>query len=293
MQLKKILIIPFWILWCQISLAQQSGNSVMGNNYHYKNNQPQFNTQKLFLNDSSFLIQARVLINLMADSYVATFGLSEAASALKEANAEINGRINAFIADLQNMGVERSDIYVDMTTQTEILDYKVTADYAEQFISGFEQKKNVVVRFTDIADLEKMIIIAAEHEIHDLVKVDYIVEDIEAIYAQLFEAAVQIINLKKSRYVAATNIKLKETSSIYGESFYSYYPKQLYRRYTPNQTTEFYSSSSLGKRKDLRKSTTYYYDPISYSGFDKTINPIITEPAVQFVLELQLKFDIE
>jgi hypothetical protein len=44
--------------------------------------------------------------------------------------------------------------------------------------------------------------------------------------------------------------------------------------------------------KDLRKSATFYYDPINYSGFDSVSNPAVTEPMVEFVLELKVKFSI-
>ena len=103
----------------------------------------------------------------------------------------------------------------------------------------------------------------------------------------------EVINSKKDLYVKATNIKLTTSSEIYGESFYSFYPSQLYKNYTPNITTEYYDYGSYGKRKDLKKNTTYYYDKINYSGFDKVINPVVTEPTVEFVLMLQIKFYIE
>ncbi|MDZ4126765.1 MAG: hypothetical protein U1E02_21720, partial [Hydrogenophaga sp.] len=121
----------------------------------------------------------------------------------------------------------------------------------------------------------------------------YIVTDINKIYTQLFQTAMDVINGKKELYVKATNIKLLNSSQIYGESFYSFYPSQLYKSYTANITTEYSDYSSYSKRKDLKKSTTYYYDKINYSGFDKVINPIVTEPTVEFVLMLQIKFDIE
>ncbi len=180
-----------------------------------------------------------------------------------------------------------------MTTQTQIADYKVNKNYAEQYISGFEQKKNVIVKFDNIKDLDKIMVLAAEYEIYDLAKVDYIVDDVSKIYAQLFQASIDIINNKKELYTRATNTKLASSSEIFGESFYSFYPEQLYKSYTPDISTQYINYSSSGKRKNLMKSTTYYYDKINYSGFDKVINPIVTEPAVEFVLELQIKFDIE
>lgn len=138
-----------------------------------------------------------------------------------------------------------------------------------------------------------MVLAAAAQHIYDLVKVDYEVSDINKVYSQLFQAALEVINQKKGMYVAATNMKLQPVSQVYGEDFSSYYPSQLYKAYTAEESSEVYGSYSNYTRKDLNKSATYYYDRASYSGFDKVLNPTVTEPAVEFVLSLQLKFQIE
>jgi uncharacterized protein YggE len=289
----KITFIGILLFTTLTVFGQHSGNYVTEQNYNY--NQPQGQQQgvsKLYLSDSAFVIQAKVLTNIIADSYVVTIGVSEFAKTLKEANTKIDVRIQKYISALKSkFDISMPDIYVDMTTQTQVADYKVNGNYAEQFISGFEQKKNVIVTLKNIKDLDKLVILASEYEIYDFVKVDYIVTDINKIYTQLFQNAVEVINSKKDLYVKATNIKLKTTSGIYGESFYSFFPTQLYKNYTPNVTTEYYDSYS--KRKDLKKNTTYYYDHINYSGFDKVVNPIVTEPAVEYVLVLHIKFDID
>lgn len=291
MKLKTTIIGTTLILSTLTVLGQQSGNSVIGQYYNQFDKQQ--TVSKLFISDTSFVIQANVLINVIADSYVATFGVSESSTTLKDANTKIDKRIQDFISALTKMGISQSDIYIDMTTQTQISDYKVNGNYAEQYISGFKQKKNVIVKFKNIKDLDKMVVTASDYQIYDLAKVDYIVTDINKIYAQLFQTTIDVINSKKELYVKATNIKLKSSSEIFGESFYSYYPSQLYKSYTPNITTQYSDYGSYSKRKDLKQNTTYYYDKISYSGFDKVINPIVTEPAVEFVLMLQIKFDIE
>ena len=273
--------------------GQHSGNSVTEQNYNY--NQPQGQSvNKLYLSDSSFVVQAKVLTNVIADSYVITIGVSEYAKTLKEANSKIDDRIQKFTSALKSkFNISTSDIYIDMTTQTQVADYKVDGNYAEQFISGFEQKKNVIVKFKNIKDLDKIVILASEYEIYDLAKVDYIVTDINKIYTQLFQTAMEVINGKQELYVKATNVKLKATSQIYGETFYSFVPAQLYKNYTPNVTTEYYNYGSYSKTKNLKKNITYYYDHINYSGFDKVVNPTVIEPTVEYVLILHIKFDID
>jgi uncharacterized protein YggE len=274
------------------TFGQVGGNQVFNREYREKPATPQ--SEKIFLTDSTFFIRASVLKNVISDSYVATFGVSESAKTLKAANTQIDDRIQKFISALMKIGVQHTDIYVDITTQTRILDYKIDGNYAEQFISGFEQKKNVIVKFKNIKDLDKMVIVASEFEIYDLIKVDYIIDDPNKIYTELFQTAMELLNNKKDLYVKTTNIKLKKSPKISSESFYYLTPPKLYQSYTPkNISTDYEDYSSNRKKKNLQINTTYYYDNIDYSTFDKVINPIITEPAVEFILLLQLKFDIE
>jgi hypothetical protein len=45
--------------------------------------------------------------------------------------------------------------------------------------------------------------------------------------------------------------------------------------------------------QSLRKSRTFYYNPLTADGFDRVIEPVVLEPAVQFTLYLKLKYEIE
>ena len=45
--------------------------------------------------------------------------------------------------------------------------------------------------------------------------------------------------------------------------------------------------------QDLRKSRTFYFNPLNANGFDAVINPVVIEPVVQFTLYLQLRYDID
>ncbi|MGB4846921.1 MAG: SIMPL domain-containing protein [Saprospiraceae bacterium] len=284
-------VVLFCIVW-MTAHAQQSGNSVYGQGFS-KGKMP--GKETLYLSDSTFIIEASVLQNVIADGYVATFGLSEEAPTLKACNELIDKRIKEFTNELFKMGVAKTDIYVDMTSQNKVYDYKITGELAEEYLQGFELKKNIIVKFNHIIDLDQMVIIAANDEIYDLVKVDYIVTDLNAIHAQLFNAAVEIINQKKALYITATNAHLSPTSEIYGDQFYSFYPDQLYASYQAYESGNVSGSgyNNTYATKEIRKSATYYYDKINYSGFDKVINPYVMEPAVEFVLTLQVKYKIE
>lgn len=289
----KITITTIFLFSVLTVCGQHSGNYVTEQNYHSDRSEIKL-PSRLSLSDSAFIVQAKVLANVIADSYVITIGVSEYAATLKEANTKIDERIQKFISALKSkFSIANSDIYIDMTTQTQVADYKVNGEYSEQYISGYEQKKNIIIKLKDIKSLEKIIVVASEFGIYDIAKVDYIVTDINKIYTQLFLTAMEVINGKKDLYLKATNIKLKSTSEIYGESFYSFTPNQLYKNYTPNVTTEYDDESRYSKKKNLKKNITYFYEHINYSGFDKVVNPTVIEPTVEYILDLHIKFIID
>ncbi len=271
--------------------AQQSGNAVYGQNSGQVSGKSE-TINKLYLNDSAFIIQACVAMNVIADTYIAVFAVAEESPSLMDCNATIDKRIQSFISEIEKLGISKSDIYIDMTTQNKIYDYHIKDELAEQYLKGFELKKNVIVKFNNISDLEKMVISASKHGIYDLVKVDYLVSDVSIIYKKMFQSAVDIINSKKELYVLATNSKLDPVSQVYAEEFNSYSPPQLYKSYKAYESSNTYQDYDLYRKTDLRKSASYYYDRINYSGFDKIINPVVTEPAVEYVLTLQIRFMI-
>lgn len=151
----------------------------------------------------------------------------------------------------------------------------------------------MIIKIKDIKELDNLINAASDYQIYDLVKVDYIVNDVNAVQTQLFKLATEVINDKKNMYTMATGAKLMPASQIYGSNFYSYYPPQLYKTYAAENSSRVYSDYDRFIKKDLKTSTTYYYDKTDYSGFDKVINPAVVEPAVEFVMQLQIKFQIE
>jgi uncharacterized protein YggE len=291
MKLKTILISLTLLLIPTVIHAQLSGNIVYGQS---NNIEKKRSSDRLYLTDSTFVIEAGVLVNVIADSYVVTFGVSEEAATVKDCNEKMEKRIQGFVLELNKLGHSEADIYIDMTTQNRVLGYTTTGNVAQQYLKGFEIKKNVIIKLKTIKALDKIVISASNYQIYDLVKVDYIVTDITKVYNQLFQAATDIINQKKALYIGVTNAKLSPTAQIYGEQFYSYYPSQLYKTYNAYESSEVYNNNySNFIKKDLRKEATFYYDKMNYSGFDKVINPTVTEPAVEFVLTLQIKYQIE
>ncbi len=285
------LILP---LLTQLAIAQHSGNRVYSNQNHYsepENGRPQGG--KIVLTDSTFLIRAEVLINQPPDAFVITFGLSDSARTVAAANQTINKRIDAFKKELGSFGVKNA--FVDLTAQVRVLDYRLDGrSTATQYLKGFEVKKNLIFRLKEVARLDDILVTAASHQIYDLVNVEYVIEDIGKVNQQLFAKAMEVINQKKNQYVQATAMKLLPGAQVYAEQYASTTPANRYREYQAKVSSLIqFDYSTNWVRKDLPGQSTFYYQPLDYSGYDAVLNPGIAEPGVACTLSLQVLYRLE
>jgi hypothetical protein len=153
---------------------------------------------------------------------------------------------------------------------------------------GFELQKNIHVRYTAPALLDRIVTAAARQDIYDIVKVDYNVKDPQARYAQLREAAFQYLNQIKKQYLAI-GVRLDSAYTITAENAWVAYPLNRYESY------QAYSSQRLddsdgGKVYRADKQTSRFYNAVPSNDYDIVINPEILEPAVQFSFNLLAHF---
>lgn len=245
------------------------------------------------ISDTTFLVTARILMNLDADSYKITFSLSQQAESLLKSNELINNRISSFTTDIKRLGIDDKDIYIDVVAQYPIYGYDLEKKSATQQKEGYEINKNVIVRFDSLALIEQLISLAAQNDIHDAVKLDYILYDIEGVYERLFSEAIAIIEKKKKLYLLATNLKISDQAMIFSEQFQFVFPSQRYKGYQAFESSglEYYGSGSKRFVEEERKKTTRYYDEINFSEFDKCINPEKIEIGLQAIFEIQIKYE--
>jgi uncharacterized protein YggE len=268
--------------------AQVSGNQAYDNNYR---GTTRGGGRASYLTDSTFLIEAQVLMNVKADQFVAVFGVTEEGGSVEEGNEKIDKRIAAFIADVKSLGIPEGDIFVDMITHNRIYDHRLEGSVAREYISGFELKKNVSIRYRDHQRIEKLVMAAAAHDIFDLVKVDYLVTDLEAPYNALMEKGQEVIARKKRRYEALTGVRAAPRAEIYLDDFRARYPSDGYRQYTAYEAGSVSTPYNSGITvMNQRKSRTFYFDSIDLDDFDAVINPVILEPVVQFTLDLAVRY---
>lgn len=291
-QIWTMVLLTFMFICPAEIFGQASGNIVYDKSYYKKSKSSSLH--KVYLSDSTILIEARVLLNVLADEYVIVFGVSEEATTVLECNDKIDKRINKFISEIKKLGIGTKDFYVDFITQNRIYDYELSGNTAYEKLVGFELKKNISIHFKDKNLIDKLAISASKFEIFDLIKVDYIVSDISKIKTLLFEEAIKIINFKKKMYILQMNIQLLNESQIYSESCTSYYPSDSYNSYSAYETgklrTNYYSKTTTVQK---RKMKTFYFNPIDQNGFDLVIKPVIIEPVIQFSYALEIKFEID
>jgi uncharacterized protein YggE len=286
------------LLTFSITQAQISGNQVYGNNQYNGNNYNQNslpNNTVVSINDNHLTVTVKILQNKKADGFVITLGLNEEDETVSGCSKKINARIDGFLDKIKTLGIKKENVYIDFISQTKIYDFEVSGLNSEQIDKGFEIKKNIIITTSNVNSLEKLIALASDFEIHDVIKVDYFNSDSNAIHNALFDEALVLAEAKKIRYMKSFGKRIVGTPNA-TEEFATVFPETQYKTYQAFETAEIqtnYNNRSPYLKKIARKNKTFYYDGISSTGFDKVINPNQTEVGIQYVLTLTMTYKID
>ena len=292
------LIIALLLLNVLSVSAQISGNQVYGKNNYNGNNYNQEtlpNNSKVSINDNVLSVSVKILLNKKADGFVMTLGLNEEDETVAGCSKKITARITGFIEKMKSLGVKKENVYIDFISQTKIYDFEVNGMNSEQIEKGFEIKKNIIVSTSNVTSLEKIIALASDFEIHDVIKVEYYNNETDAIHNSLFDEALVLAEAKKIRYMKAFGKRIIGTPTA-TEEFATVFPKTQYNTYQAFETAEIqtnYNNRSPYLKKIARKNKTFYYDGISSAGFDKVINPNQTEVGIQYVMTITMHYKID
>ena len=244
---------------------------------------------------NAMFLDASVLMNVLADEYVAVLAVSQEGDTPADCGQKMDGVIRQFIEALKPLGIATNDIFVDFIAQERIYSYHLQDNVAREQVAGFELKKNVSVHYQAKALIDRLIVAAASAKIYDLVKVDYIVRDPAPIQGRLLEEAAAVIKKKAADYERLFGVALAAAPQVYAHKPGTYFPSEMYDNYTAFEGERvdrpFYQSKYV--IQDLRKNRTFYFNPLSPGGYDRVINPVIVEPVVQFTLYLKLRYDID
>ena len=239
-------------------------------------------------------IEAYVLLNAAPDEFVAVFGASQTGPTAAESNQKVNAQIERFLTAAAQLGVKRADTFIDFITQNRVYNFATTQGdtTVREVLAGFETKKTIAVRYTDRAVLEKLAAAAAQASIFDLIKVDYVINDMGRIRSRLFEEASRIIKQKEESYARTLDLKIKR-QAIFQETYDTFYPAELYQTYTAFEAgTVEQSYDSRMRVVRERKSSTSYLEPLDRSNFDAVINSTGLEPVVQNTLYLRVRYSL-
>lgn len=242
-------------------------------------------------------LSINALSNQKADSYTAIFNVVQIGETAEATNALLNTQIKAFVENLNAIGIGEEQIYIDMVNFLPKYEYDVSKKLFskktfKEIPIGFELQKNVHIRFNDPAILDKIVTAAAKQEIYDIVKVDYFVNNPQAIYSELRKTAMDYANTIKLQY-ADINITLDSAYVITAENAWVAYPGdryESYQAYSSQKLSNKQQSSSKIDKAD--KPVSRFYDAIPANDYDIVINPEILEPAVQFSYNLVLRFTL-
>ncbi len=298
---KSILLFSSLCLLSAALHAQVMGNyGVQQNTYQQirENNQYRAVPKGAMMLDGNMIeIGINALSNQQAGAYVAIFNLVQFGKLADETNTLINTRIGNFIAELKTMGIPEADIHVDMVNFLPKYEFDMTKKlfskktYTE-IPKGFELQKNVHVRYKKAALLDNIVTAAAKQEIYDIVKVDYFVNDSQAIYSELREATFQYLKNLKKQY-QSIGIQLDSAYVITAENAWVAYPINRYESYQAFSTQSLESiEKSSAIVTTAEKPISRFYNAIPANDYDIVINPEVLEPCVQFSYNLVVRFSM-
>jgi uncharacterized protein YggE len=290
-----------------LTLAARAGLAQVGGNVGYgqvggraraeqnERARRQLTREEMPPTNTAMFIDASVLMNVKADEFVATFGVAVEGDTVEACQEKMNAAIAAFSAALKPLGIGPDALFVDFTAQTKVYDYKVEGSLAREQLAGFELKKTVAVRYRDKALIDGLVVAASRAKVYDLVKVDYVVTDLAPIQERLDEAAAAVIKAKAARHERLFGIKHNAPPQVYAERTSAYFPTEMYDSYTAGESQAISGGPDRARTtvQSLRKSRTFYYNPLSADGFDRVIDPVVLEPVVQFTLYLKLRYELE
>ncbi|MBO0797767.1 MAG: SIMPL domain-containing protein, partial [Blastocatellia bacterium] len=178
------------------------------------------------------------------------------------------------------------------TAQTRTYDYQISGSVANQKATGFVVKNTVSVHFKEKEWMDKVMSAAAKSNIYDLIKVDYLVNNTESVRERLLEECARIVKEKAGRYEKILGLKFRTQVQIAQENYDTIFPSDSYDSYIAYESGKVTEStfSDRNRVKEARKDETFFFNAQNEGNFDSIINPVVTEPVIQFSLYLQIRY---
>ena len=238
-------------------------------------------------------IDVKALQNVSATTYTAVFNVSQIGTTAEDTNTLMKTRINAIKKRLLGIGITQNNIAIDVISFVPNYEVEVTKKLFSKTYTevpkGFELQQNIHIQFTKTSQFEAVLEACAKSEVYNLVKVDYFIEDIKAVYKNLQEQLLQLIDDKKA-YYKILGFDLSTYNVAIADDKYCYFPKDFYQSYQAYNSVSFDALKTNKGITTAKKQTSYYYQPLTYEHYDVVINPSILEPVVQIGMNIKLLF---
>lgn len=264
----------------------------LGNANIYGNQVRDFRQQNLIPNPV-ITLDVKALNNVIADSYTAVFNVIQIGETSEETNNLMKERIAKIKSELLSKGIYEKDFVIDVISfvpvYETVVEKKLFSKKYNEVPKGFELQQNIHIKFTKVNQFENILSACADNEIYNLVKVDYFINDIQAVYKNLRIAILKVLK-EKQQFYSDLGFDLKIYTPTIADTKYCYFPREFYKNY---QAFNSISLEALNKKRGVlsaKKQTSYYYDPISYKDYDVVINPSIVEPVIQVGMEIKLQY---
>ncbi|MGB3591706.1 MAG: hypothetical protein WBA16_08505 [Nonlabens sp.] len=237
----------------------------------------------------------RALYNIEATDYTAVFNINQIGATAQQTTKFMEDKINLIKSKLSASGF-KGQFAVDMISflpqyEIEVTKKLFSKTYTEVPI-GFELQQNLLISYRNDADFQKILAACATAEVYNLVKVDYYVKNLEAVYNQLQEKILEEVGKKKA-YYEALGFDMELYDVHMADQKYYHVPKDFYKSYVAAENISMEALTDDKNITRIKKPTSYYYDPISYNGYDIVVNADIHKPVIQLGMDLSLRYTLK
>ncbi|MCA0133428.1 SIMPL domain-containing protein [Winogradskyella alexanderae] len=299
--------LSFWlVLCCSILLrAQHKGNynqitpDISRQNILNSSNAALYNPtvqqqiHKTLHPSTSITIDVKALQNVSATTYTAIFNVTQIGTTAEETNALMKKKIDSIKARLKTIGISNDNVAIDVISFIPIYEVEITKKLFSKTYTevpkGFELQQNIHIQFSKTNQFENILEACAKSEVYNLVKVDYFIEDIQAVYKNLQDQLLEFIEDKKT-YYKMLGFDLAKYNVAVADDKYCYFPKDFYQSYQAFNSVSFEAFDKERGVTSAKKQTSYYYQPLTYENYDIVVNPSILEPVVQIGMNIKLLF---
>jgi uncharacterized protein YggE len=253
-----------------------------------------------FSGGNTVIFETNAMMNVIPKDFVAIFNVVQIAPTCEEADLLIGQRIQGLVQSLKAIGIDSSKVAIDMISIVPIyevvVEKRLFSKTYNEVPAGFQLQKNVHIHYKKNSELDPILTAAVRNEIYDLVKVEYFPENPAEIYNQLRKEAMKFMQARVKDY-QALNMQLDTCFKVTAEAENAIFPQSRYSSYQAFCRPSIVAASKKkgGEQvpvNEVFKPVSRFYNQIPYDKFDIVLNPVVTEPAVQFTYNLKVMYTL-